>query len=81
MRLTLRALRVNKKMSQAEAAKSIGINEYTWANYEKGKTYPSVPTINKIEKVFNVKFDDIIFLQVNPVKLDRRQCQQSHSPK
>lgn len=61
MKLTLQALRATKKMSQAAAAKSVGISEFTWLNYEKGRTYPSVPVIKKIEKVFNVKFDDIIF--------------------
>lgn len=62
MRLTLKALRVNKNLTQEEAAKAIGVSKYTWANYEVGKTYPDVPTIKKIEKVFGVKYSDILFL-------------------
>lgn len=59
--MTLKALRANKNMSQADVAKALGISEDTWRNYEKGKTFPDVPVIKKIEKVFNVKYADIIF--------------------
>lgn len=67
MKLTLKALRATKDMTQAEAAKAVGVNEETWRNYEKGRTYPDVPVINKIEKVFNVKYADIIFLPVSTI--------------
>lgn len=62
MKLTLKAIRANANLTQEEAAKRIGVSERTWANYEVGKTFPDVPTIKAIEKVFNVKYDDIIFL-------------------
>lgn len=62
MRVTLKALRANKGMTQEEAAKVIGVSRYTWQNYERGKTFPDVPTIEKIEKKFNVTYNDIIFL-------------------
>lgn len=62
MRVTLKALRANKGMTQEEAAKVIGVSRYTWQNYERGKTFPDVPTIKKIEKKFNVTYNDIIFL-------------------
>nr|DAO15744.1 MAG TPA: Helix-turn-helix XRE-family like protein [Caudoviricetes sp.] len=62
MRVTLKALRANKGMTQEEAAKAIGVSQYTWQNYERGKTFPDVPTIEKIEKKFNVTYNDIIFL-------------------
>lgn len=62
MRLTLKALRVNKSLTQEEAAKAIGVSKYTWSNYEQGKTFPDVPTIETIEKVFDVTYSDIIFL-------------------
>ena len=62
MRVTLKALRANKGMTQEEAAKLIGVSRYTWQNYERGKTFPDVPTIEKIEKKFNVTYNDIIFL-------------------
>lgn len=68
MKMTLKALRANKNMSQADVAKALGISEDTWRNYEKGKTFPDVPAIKKIEKVFNVKYADIIFLPADTIK-------------
>lgn len=41
MKLTLKALRVNKNMTQSEAAKAVGVSPSTWAHYGQGKTYPS----------------------------------------
>lgn len=68
MKLTLKALRANNNMTQVEAAKAIGVSEFTWQNYEKGKTYPDVLIIKKIEKAFNVSYSDIIFLPQNTIK-------------
>lgn len=61
MKLTLKALRMNKGYSQEEAAKLIGVSTDTLANYERGMTYPDVPIINKIEEVYETKYDDINF--------------------
>lgn len=63
MRLTLKALRVNKGYTQEKAAKLIGISVETLANYEKGTTYPDVPILKKIEEVYETKYDNIIFLR------------------
>ena len=50
MAITLKAARVNKGLTQKEAAKLIGISEPSLVNYEAGKTFPNVPTIKKIEE-------------------------------
>ncbi len=65
MRLTLKALRTNKNLTQAEAAKRLGISEYTLNNYENFKSYPDIPMIEKILNLYSVKYDDIIFLPQN----------------
>ena len=52
---------MNKGYSQEEAAKLIGVSTDTLANYERGMTYPDVPIINKIEEVYETKYDDINF--------------------
>ena len=65
MRLTLKALRINNSMTQAEAAKKLGISEYTLNNYENFKSYPDVPLIEKILKLYKVKYDYVIFLPQN----------------
>ena len=62
MAITLKAARVNKGLTQKEAAKLIGISVYSLINYERGKSFPSVPTIKKVEEVYGVAYADIIFL-------------------
>lgn len=72
MKLTLKALRANKNMSQAEAAKAIGVSPNTWYNYENHKSYPDALSIQRIEKAFDVTYDDIIFLPVNRDLITKR---------
>lgn len=59
---TLKALRAIKGYTQEEASKLIGISPDTLSNYERGKSYPDVPVIKSIEKVYDVSYNDIIFL-------------------
>jgi len=68
MKVTLKALRVMKEMTQKEVAKELGISKDTWSSYERGKTFPDVPVIEKIEKLFDVKYSDIIFYHKLAVK-------------
>lgn len=65
MPITLKAARVNSNMTQSEAAKKIGITVDTLSNYERGKSYPDVPIIKKIEEVYGLTYSDIIFLPKN----------------
>lgn len=60
--ITLKAARVNRGLSQVEAAKAIGISKDTLSNYERGISFPDVPIINAIEKVYGIKYDELIFL-------------------
>ena len=61
MKLTLKALRANADMSQQDVANKLGIATSTWMNWEKGRTFPNVKEIKKIESLFNVGYNDIIF--------------------
>ena len=65
MKLSLKALRINNNLTQFEAAKQLGISESTLNNYENFKSYPDIPTIEKILTLYKVKYDDIIFLPQN----------------
>ena len=62
MKVTLKAARVNASLTQKEAADQLGISPDTLANYEKGKSFPDVPLIKKIEKLYHVVYNNIIFL-------------------
>lgn len=62
MPITLKSARVNKGLTQAQAAKEIGITVDTLSNYERGKSYPDVPIIKKIEEVYGMSYSEIKFL-------------------
>jgi DNA-binding XRE family transcriptional regulator len=67
MMMTLKAARVNAGMTQNEAGKAIGVTERTIANWEKGKSFPNVFQIKKIENVYSITYDQIIFLPSDSV--------------
>lgn len=62
MSITLKAARMNKGYDQNKASQLIGVSVDTLSNYERGKTFPDVPIIKRIEEVYDVKYDDINFL-------------------
>lgn len=65
--LTLEAARVNVKMTQEEAGKAIGVSANVISNWERGRTYPDAMQIKKIEKVYGVGYNNIIFYLTNTV--------------
>lgn len=62
MKITLKAARVNSKLNQSEAAKMLGVSSKTLWNWENGKSFPNIKMIQKIEKIYKINYDDIIFL-------------------
>lgn len=62
MGFTLKALRVNKNITQAEAGLELGVTSDTISSWENGKSFPNVPQIEKIKELYGVSYDDIIFL-------------------
>lgn len=61
MEITLKSARVNKGYTQKQAADLIGITEDTLSNYERGKSFPDVPIIKRIEDVYGVPYANLIF--------------------
>ena len=61
MQMTLKAIRINKQLSQDEAAKLIGISSDTLSNYERGKSFPDIPVLKKIEEVYETRYYSINF--------------------
>lgn len=66
-KLTLKAARVNAGLTQAEAAKKIGVSDATLLNYEKGRAFPDVRVLKRIEDVYGVEYKNIIFLVNEPI--------------
>ena len=65
MKVTLKVARELKGMTQENAAKEIGVSADTLGNYERGKSYPDIPILRKIEKVYGIPYDRIIFLPLD----------------
>lgn len=61
MAMTLKALRVNADMDQKTAAKALGVTPETLGSWENAITFPNVPQINRIEKLYSVSYADINF--------------------
>lgn len=64
-RFTLRTAREKKQLTQEEAAKKIGISTDTLGNYERGKSYPDVPVLRRIEEVYEIPYEQLIFLPLD----------------
>lgn len=62
---TLKTAREKAGLKQSEAAEKLNISVDTLSNYERGKTYPDVLLIKKIEDLYNVNYNQIIFLNKN----------------
>jgi len=59
MKLTLKALRVNSKLTLEKASELIGISRETLRSYEVGKTAPDLKVLPKILKVYKADINDI----------------------
>ena len=64
-RMTLKTARNRLGLSQIEASKILGISVDTLGNYERGKSYPDIPVLKKIEELYQVTCDQLIFLNLN----------------
>ncbi len=65
MRLSLKTARELNGLKQSEAAERIGVSTDTLGNYERGKSYPDIPVLRKIEEIYGVQYSQIIFLPLD----------------
>ena len=47
-------------MTQKEVAKKLGVVESCYANWEQGRTEPSISSLRKISIIFQINLDDLI---------------------
>jgi len=59
LKVSIKALRVNAKLSQQEAADKIGVAQRTLQNWENGVTYPTAVQLVSICSVYNCTMADI----------------------
>ena len=60
-KITLSAARVNAGYSQKAAAELLDISNKTLCNWEKGKSFPDQPMIDKLCNLYGVTYDMINF--------------------
>ena len=58
---TLKTARELLGYTQEEAGKLIGVSTDTISNYERGKSYPDIPILRKIEEVYGIPYNRLIF--------------------
>lgn len=66
-KMTLRAARVNVGLDQKKASKALNISNKTLCAWEAGKSFPKVDKVKDICALYNIRFDDIIFLTDKPL--------------
>lgn len=62
MKITLKAARVNRDMSQEEAGALIGVSRDSIRRWEKGYSTPKQEYLDKLCNTYGVTYDDLIFL-------------------
>ena len=65
MRVTIKAARINKNLTQSAFAKAIGVGVRTVQNWETGASSPRADKMPEICKVLGCETNDSIFLSTN----------------
>ena len=68
LKITLKSARTNVGLSQKKVATILGISNKTISSWENGLTFPSGKHIPMLCELYNVTYDDIIFLPANSLK-------------
>jgi DNA-binding XRE family transcriptional regulator len=61
LKITIKAARVNCGLTQREAAEAIGCSRESLQAYECGKTIPNWAIVKRIEEVYGIPIDNLIF--------------------
>ncbi len=64
MKISLKALRVNAKLTQEEAAKSLNVTAKTIQNWESYETFPTGRQLISICSVYRCGLDDIFLPEI-----------------
>ena len=59
MRITMKAARINRGLTQAEAAKALNVTKKTVGSWESGKTKPRIDKIEPICMLYERGYDEI----------------------
>lgn len=59
MKLSIKAARTNRGMTQDELARALNVTKKTVSAWENGKAFPKVDKVDALCEVLGVKYDDI----------------------
>lgn len=65
--ISLKAARINKGLSQKEAAKLLKVSNKTLSGWENKKSLPNSKYIDPICELYGVNYNDLSFLPDNPL--------------
>lgn len=78
MQITLKAARMNANLTRKEAAKRIGVIVDTIGNWERARSFPNALQISKIEEVYRIRYDNLIFCREIRFKRFREEGKENH---
>lgn len=61
MKVTLKAARINKGLTQEEVANALNVTKKTVGSWENGKTMPQIDKIERLCSLYSCNYDDIIW--------------------
>lgn len=67
MQVSLRAARVNANLTQHFVSDEMGVANSTLVNWEKGKTFPTVPQLMRLCKMYHCSPSDIFIPETLPL--------------
>lgn len=70
LKITLKSARVNKNLSQKEAAQKAGVSNKTLSKWENGTSFPTAEKIDVLCEMYGVSYDNLIFLPANSLKAE-----------
>ena len=56
----LKLARKDSNLTQKQVADKLGVVESCYANWEQGRTEPSIAMLRKLSKIFNISIDELI---------------------
>lgn len=62
IKMSLACARVNRGLTQKEAAKMLGVSNKTLCKWENYLAYPNVKYVDAICKLYGLCYDQIVFL-------------------
>lgn len=76
----LKRLRENFNLTQQQVAEALGIDRSTYAYYELGRTTPDLDKIDKLQRLYQVQYQDLIDYDEEENRMQLRDSGSDSSP-